>query len=154
MLEKIVAMLLALLELFLPGGVSPTGAELTGFGYAHTASYIEGIYSYEITRGEDGVTAYCERNCGRDTYSFPLLEEDVEELRAIIDRNAIWKWHGFDKTARNVLDGSSFSLHAEFADGTCISAQGYARFPEGHGTAKSEIEALFGRILARNGYGP
>lgn len=148
------ALLLALLRLFLSGGAQPTDAELTSFSYSHTASYVEGIYSYELCCGPSGCEASYDLYCGRLRYSIPVEAADVQALREIIDRNAIREWHGFDKSSSILLDGDGFSLCASFADGTEISARGYGSFPEGYSAAAEEIDALFMGMLRESGAGP
>ena len=154
MLERILAMLLALLSPFLPGGAEPTDAALAAFDYSQSASYFEGNYSYGARSDGEGLMAEYYLYCGNLEYSIPMTEADAAELRAIIDRNDIWKWHGFDESSRLLLDGDGFSLYAGFEDGTEISAHGYGLFPDGFGAASSQIDALFMEILERNGIDP
>ena len=154
MLERIVAVLLVLLSPFLPSEAKPTDAALTSFDYSQSASYFEGNYSYSARSDGEGLIAEYYLYCGNLEYSIPMTEAEAAELRAIIDRNDIWKWHGFDESDSMILDGDGFSLYAGFEDGTEISAHGYGVTPDGFGAASSQIDALFMEILERNGIDP
>lgn len=69
-----------------------------------------------------------------------LDKSTLEDLAAFIQELKLSAWNGFSKSARDVLDGSSFGLHIRFADGTVIAASGNNAWPPEYG---KRVEALF-----------
>jgi len=52
----------------------------------------------------------------------------LADLEKILKDNQIAAWNGFDKANRNILDGSYFTLEAQFSRAS-ITAHGYMRWP-------------------------
>ena len=56
-------------------------------------------------------------------------------------------WDGFHDSDSMLMDGTQFSMHFTFADGTSVHASGYGSFPANYGGASSAIEAHFMQLL-------
>lgn len=70
----------------------------------------------------------------------------LEELAKIINDNEIYKWNGFDKSDKNILDGSSFTLEVNYSNGKTLKAHGYMKYPknynEGHKVLSDFLEQI------------
>ena len=93
---------------------------------------------YTVTQSSDGGqtirTAHVERE---------IMVQATDILRA---HNALL-WKDYAKSDPRVLDGTSFTLHIVFDDGTEISARGKNSRPKGLPDAMREIQSLFDRFL-------
>ena len=74
----------------------------------------------------------------------------AKELEDILNQYEVRKWQGFDKNAKNVMDGDSFSLSVKYGQGTEVSAHGYMKWPTNYSNVKGEIMALFEKQLGAN----
>ena len=73
----------------------------------------------------------------------PLDPARAAELRRIAAECGLESWDGFRGSNPDVLDGESFTLEMEFADGASVYASGENRFPEGYRDAAEQIELFF-----------
>lgn len=131
-------------------------ARIVYFCYSHRGSSTYEIYSYEVAADEETgeMTVWYDLCCGNETYTLPAGGELMQELLAIYDAHSLWKWDGFSGTDSMILDGSGFSLHVRFADGTGISASGSNCYPTGYSEAADAIDELFLRYLKEQGVDP
>ena len=72
-------------------------------------------------------------------------------MGALVRRCGLWKWNGFDKNDRNVMDGEGFDLTICYADGKQMEASGDNAFPDGYKAAENEINTYFKELLEQNG---
>ena len=79
-----------------------------------------------------------------------ISKEEVMELEKILTDNEIYKWDGFHKSDKNVLDGDGFSLTYSRLDSKGISASGYMMYPNNYLTFKSKISSWFRDKLGDN----
>ena len=95
------------------------------------------LRSWEI-QWEDGGFQICEN--GGEPRSFP--SELAVTLLEILEDFDVASWDGFHDYDPDVLDGMSFSLEVEYADGTLVFASGENAFPEGYHEASSAFMTL------------
>lgn len=124
-------------------GTVRTDAPMTSFSYAHSGMDSGSIYCWEAYMTQEGPKVHMWLLCGETEYTCPAAEVDYQALRDLIDQYDLWKWAGFDKTNRHVLDGEGFDLQIEFADGTRIEASGSNCFPAGYDDAVEAIRHIF-----------
>jgi len=152
----VISAIAALLGFQMDGSQNPPvniNMPIVSFVYSHGGSSTYEIYSYEVAKDEEtgAMTVYYDLNCGYETYELPADAELKQALSEIIDGHNLRKWDGFKETNSMVLDGTNFSLHVSFEDGTEISAHGSNSFPGGYGEAAEAIDGLFLDFLKKNG---
>ena len=142
--------------LLVPAGCS-SGQENNGTGGAGGEDFKVRSFSFS----HNGMSSYdCYNYTVRINGSIPQVEVDyagakeplrryadsrlTEDLTNIIREYQVLSWDGFNKVAKDVLDGSGFSLSLELADGRRISAHGSNSFPKGYHKFERKIEAMFG----------
>lgn len=97
---------------------------------------------YELLRTENGfVLSYYDGpwEFHQDTERDDCLEKRYEgdeacyaELCRLLKKIRFASWNGFNKSNPHVLDGSSFTLRCELADGRIVSAHGSNARPLGY----------------------
>ena len=68
-----------------------------------------------------------------------ISDDKLEELSRIIDDNKIYEWDGFNEDNDGILDGYSFGLKVEYADGRKIAAEGYEKYPNNYKQAHRSL---------------
>ena len=115
-----------------------TGCFKRKIGY--TLNYKDGKYEAEIKQyGEP------EENLRKYT----IEKKKVEELEKSLNETNIYKWKGFDKNDKNVLDGDSFSFNMWLGEGKEkkeIDAHGYMKWPVDYANIKGIICDWFDSI--------
>ena len=76
-----------------------------------------------------------------------LDSETVKKIENILTKYEVARWDGFNKNAKNVLDGDSFSFSLTMKDDSNISASGYMKWPENYGNVRSELDAIFEKLF-------
>ena len=79
----------------------------------------------------------------KDAKTFEVGAGFVRELFDILESGNVASWNGFNKSARNVMDGDRFSFYASLPDGKTVSANGYMSWPEGYGAVSRQVTELF-----------
>ncbi len=118
------------------------------FAFSHSGSSTGSIYTYRAEQTADGWQTEISLLCGAQTYEFVMTAEEAERLCALINSYKLWKWNGFDKIDSRVLDGSSFHLTLRYADTAELTAHGSNVFPDGYGSALSEINLFFDELIS------
>lgn len=119
---------------------------VTSFAYYYYGSIGGDSYNYQVVTAEDGSLEFkCEfmEYYAYGEMSCPIDPSVLDELNAIYTEQSINKWNGFDKVAKDVLDGDGFSLRIGFADGDVLRASGSNSYPKGYSEFCHAIDALF-----------
>ena len=111
-----------------------------------------GIYSgaeLTITEMDGGYTASVkmanEPPVSRVT--LPLEAEEVRKIEALFEKYGVGKWNGFNKNAKNVLDGNTFSLSVKMTEDQSIEAHGYMRYPSNYSKVADYLQALMEKLI-------
>ena len=75
-----------------------------------------------------------------------ITKEDLDEIKKIINEQEIYKWDGFDRTLKNVLDGGGFTLSVTFDTEEEIMAHGYMKYPYNYQEASQSLVDYFDHI--------
>ncbi len=86
-----------------------------------------------------------EKNSVRE---FLLAEDDVEDLRKLIDRLNLKSWDRFRETVRGA-DKAGFMLSFICSGGPVILAHGRGKFPDGYAEKRAELLGYFDELEAR-----
>ncbi|MBR5931970.1 MAG: hypothetical protein IKZ95_08115 [Lachnospiraceae bacterium] len=115
------------------------------FFYSYNASIGADSYSYSVVEKDGKHFLEYESMVYQDygTMTMELDEAFLDQLTKLYKDCRLAEWDGYDKYATNVLDGDGFSLSLSFRDGESMSAHGSNCAPEGYGTFKEQMEALF-----------
>lgn len=115
--------------------------------FSESASYYKRIQGYEF-RHEDGkYTAYFYMANEEEPHPVQVDQAWVDTLTGFIGQYGMMSWDGFRGSDSMLLDGTQFSMHFTFADGTAVHASGYGSFPANYGDASAAIEAHFLQLL-------
>lgn len=117
-----------------------SGSVLTRF-YFMRGGYMA-PHSYEVTLTGDGYAIT--ENEGKPWILDPSLSK---ELTQVVEDQGMKRWDGFRGSNPHVLDGESFSLIMEFADGTKVHASGENSFPDGYREASSRLDGIFEKAV-------
>lgn len=71
----------------------------------------------------------------------------MDQVQKILETYDVGKWNEFRGNDSMVLDGSSFSFHVTFTDGTSISASGNNAFPKNQRKVFSELNSLIAPVV-------
>lgn len=129
-----------------------TNAPMTGFCFSHSGMHTGLMYRLSADKTEDVWQATLSLLGGELEYVLDMTETEAEELAAIVRKQDMNRWNGFDKTDRRALDGTGFDLTIRYADGQVLSASGSNAFPKGYREARDEILKFFGELMERNGW--
>ncbi len=82
-----------------------------------------------------------------ESQNFEVNDAFINELINILNEYDVISWDGFNKFAKDVYDGDSFSLNLTSKDDISISASGYMIWPDNYRQVKSELDNLFQKLL-------
>lgn len=82
-----------------------------------------------------------------DIKTINVDESFMKSLINIMNKNEVVKWDGFDRVAKDVLDGDSFSFKLNTKDDIKVNASGYMLWPDNYRNVKEEIDNLFNTLL-------
>ena len=98
----------------------------------------------------------CDTECIATIKPYGISEEDqkivevssniIDKLLDIFNEYEIIKWDGFDRYAKDVLDGDSFSFYLKTKDGIKINASGYMLWPDNYRLVRDKIDNIFNNI--------
>ncbi len=128
------------------GGDPVTMSAIEGFSFSYSSgSYMNSGSSYNATRTDEGVEVVV-RQDGYDIDDVPVIITDdsiLDQIAEILDKNHVDQWNGYSLTAKDVMDGDSFSLYVTMDNGEILRASGYEAWPEGYANVRGELDALF-----------
>ena len=126
---KLKKLLAAFTLLFCAGCSSKIESDITFFQFSQ--DYGLGGYCVYIIKIEDNKVIYSKEAVGMETDSIEkeIDKKALEDIQKIINDKEIYKWNGFDRYDKDVLDGSGFSLIVNYSNGERISANGYMKYP-------------------------
>jgi len=116
----------------------PAG-EIKGFHIGESQSaYLSG-FSYDV-KVEEANTLVKGRWRGKKGLVFKVrnikTEEFIPGLQSVVREKQLYKWDGFHKSAKGVLDGTMWGMRIKYPEKT-ISAGGSNSYPKGYGEGKA-----------------
>ncbi len=87
----------------------------------------------------------------KDKKEFVVDNDKIIELENLLKKYHVEKWDGFNKFAKDVLDGDSFSLIIWMNNNESIHASGYMIWPDGYKNFVSKIDEFFMNIYNKKG---
>jgi len=119
--------------------------KLFKFGYG---SYFPGYTTYEIVKNDEKYELTIQRinDPETETINKNINKKYVDEISKVLSEYDVYKWDGFNKTDKNVMDGSSFSLDVTYDNDKSISAHGYMKYPKNYKEVKEKIEKILNDI--------
>lgn len=128
------------------GGEPVEMSKIVDFSFSYSSgSYMNSGSTYRAKKTDDGVDVVV-RQDGIDEDDVPHIITDeafLTEIEKILTDNHAEKWNGYSLSAKDVLDGDSFSLHATMDNGQSIDAHGYEAWPDGYGSVCGALDELF-----------
>jgi hypothetical protein len=117
--------------------------------YSYSQGYAMNAYvRYELECKNKCILKYKPLYVPEEDYKKVEVNEEVmKKLEAILNKYKIYKWDGFNKTNKNVLDGDDFHFSLSLKDGTSVSASGYMSWPKNYREATGEIISLFNKLF-------
>ena len=120
------------------------------FRYSYSVGvYVNGNSSFEIEKLDDKYMAYY-KPVGMSEEK--RMEKEVTTdyvlgLEKILNDHTIYKWNGFNKADKYVLDGNDFHLTYKKDDDITITASGYMKYPDGYRGFESDIGNYFEELF-------
>lgn len=81
-----------------------------------------------------------------ESQTVEIDKKTINKIIEILNKNKVYKWNGFKKSDKYVLDGDSFSFWLYMDDGSDIHASGYMMWPDNYGTVKLELDNILGPL--------
>ncbi len=78
-----------------------------------------------------------------DAKEVELDENKIKELISIFNNNKVYKWDGFQKSDKHVLDGNSFHFYLHEQNDRGISATGYMMYPKNYKIVRDKLDEFF-----------
>ncbi len=100
-------------------------------------------YDYEYKDGKHTITVRVDGVVEEDALTIDVDEAFAQQLEDVIEQYRLKKWDGYNKSDKNVLDGSGFGFSVRFDDGTSICASGYESYPKGYAEVSGTLGGLF-----------
>ena len=114
------------------------------FSYSCGMGITDQVY-YTLDKTEEGYTAMVKPQ-GVDPsepLNVPVDESFVGQVEQLLRENHVEKWYGFNKRARNIMDGIGFTFSLKLNDGSEVEAVGYMRWPDRYGNVEGGLNSLF-----------
>ena len=83
-------------------------------------------------------------------YVKEISDSDVNKIVKILREYNVKSWDGFNKSDKNILDGSSFSFNLITKEGLKVSASGYMKYPKNYHEVTSKIKEIISDIKTEN----
>ena len=113
------------------------------------------IYSGSIMNGNIYYKLKCDNKCilesklfgfGEDEFiSIEVDSKSIDEIIDVLNEVNVYAWNGFNKSNKNVLDGSSYSFNL-ITDKDTITAHGYMAYPKNFSITLKKICAVFDKL--------
>ena len=116
-------------------------------------------FSYSVNMSINGNVRYeieCRDKCIALIKPYEVSEEDkqevelnkdqLQELENILNKYEVYKWNGFKKYDKNVLDGNSFHLYIRMEDDQTVDADGYMKWPSNYSEVRGELDNFFNKL--------
>lgn len=125
--------------------------EIESFHYIYTVgNYSEASYVYDLECKDKCIIKIKEvRKTLEETPEIEVNNSIKKRLKNILIKYDIGSWNEFNKAAKNVLDGHSFTLSIKMKESK-IYAQGYMKWPKNYDKFKQEIISLFNEYKEEN----
>ena len=121
-------------------------SKLISFYYAYSAAPRGDNFSFEIENNKFKYESIFLKDGKRQIDIDSKILDDLKELYLKYDA---YKWNGFNKCPKNVLDGQSFSIRFKFEDGKDCYAHGSNAFPKNYREFKDELNTIINPILEK-----
>lgn len=110
-----------------------------------TSTMMYGNVIYEIEYKDNKYNLHIKPNMVPDEEAIDteISKEDMQKIEEILNKHKVYKWDGFQKSDKYVLDGNSFSFWIYFDEDKDIHASGYMMYPDNYGNVESELENIF-----------
>ena len=123
--------------------------DLKSFHYSYTVGYyMNASISYEVKEDNDKYIVRI-KDAGmpeEDAREYSLSKDKIKELEDLLNKSNIYRWNGFNKSDKRVMDGDSFSISINWGDYRNISAHGYMKYPKNYSEITGKIESWFSEI--------
>ena len=120
------------------------------FSFSYSVGYYANAsYDYELKLENDKYIAGYKKEgvSEEDMLKKEVTKDDVLKLEKILSDNDIYKWNGYHKSDKNVLDGDGFSLSYRSTNNINISASGYMMYPKGYLNFKNDIISFYSELF-------
>lgn len=110
-----------------------------------TSTMMYGNVIYEIEYKDNKYNLHIKPNMIPDEEAIDteISKEDMQKIEEILNKYKVYKWDGFQKSDKYVLDGNSFSFWVYFDEDKDIHASGYMMYPDNYGNVESELKNIF-----------
>lgn len=119
-------------------------SKLIGFYYSFSAAPRGDNYSIKIIDNRFSYESIFLKESPKEINIDSRLLDNLKDLYL---KYAVYKWDGFNKSPKNVLDGKSFSIKFKFEDGKNCYASGSNAFPKNYHEFIEDMNELFKPLL-------
>lgn len=117
--------------------------------FHYTEGYAVNAYvNYELICGDKCVLKYKLNGVPeKDAKTVDFPKERVLQIIDMLNKYNVSSWDGFNKNAKDVLDGDSFTFKVSMSNGDSIYATGYMLWPNNYREVKKELEEIFNEVI-------
>lgn len=113
------------------------------FRYTTGTAYLSNV-DYDIRCEEKCIaTIKPEGVHEEDAKKVELDENFIQELIIFFNEKKVYKWDGFSKSDKHVLDGCSFHFYLHEKNGRGIEATGYMMYPRNYKNVREKLDQIF-----------
>ena len=120
--------------------------DIQEISFQESGSMIPLVSYTTMTRENEGIRVQLELQYQYE-YEKMMDASLMDQVQKILETYDVGKWNEFRGNDSMVLDGSSFSFHVTFTDGTSISASGNNAFPKNQRKVFSELNSLIAPVV-------
>jgi len=134
-------------------GQKPKEGRVILFKYSVSGSRAGWREYYEIVQQDDKLILKTNKEGSYSCDVFNEVEigkEVLSELTDYINEQHIYKWDGYEKFDKNVLDGNSWSLYIKYDSGNTISASGYMKHPKDFRQKMTEMIEIINKHIIKS----
>lgn len=122
--------------------------EIKSLSFSTSGSTVNSGVMYGLTYGDGEYSVKIKHNGQSydEAKTYPISDEQVEEIIDILNNYEVWRWNGFHEHDPDVYDGHSFHFTLTVQDGKTINAGGYMAYPENYGEVTDELLRIFNNL--------
>lgn len=105
---------------------------MRSFSYSYIGTIGGGSFTWTVRREDDGSVRFVLLDPLRDEYdkiSDTVPVSLMDSIEALCRKYEVYRWDGYDKTARGVCDGRGFSMDIRYQDGQRVEVYGMNSSP-------------------------
>ena len=127
-------------------------SDIENFSFSYSKGYMANAYiRYNISCKEKCTATIKPYGVAEENaYELDISNDVMDEIKSLLIKYDVYKWNGFNKNDKNVLDGDSFNFYFKKKNVDKIEASGYMMWPKNYADVRNGLDSIFNKILEDN----